>query len=126
MRRKKPSDDAEVCPLLQFPASYFSVHNEESGLVASTHALKLSKVDVEHARPSSLDLSSSGVSLFREEHIFLFHLGHDIRMSFDLFVPNVSAVDCFNYSKQVRRRTLKGDHCVSRLHSGNSPSSLHS
>lgn len=90
------------------------------------HGLRLPIVDVEHARLSSLDLSSSGVSLVREEHIFLFHLGHSIRMSFDLFVPNVSAIDCFNYLEQVGRQTLKRDHCVSRLHSGNSSTSLQS
>jgi hypothetical protein len=97
-----------------------------TAIVASAHLLKLSKVDVEHARPSSLDLSSSGVSLFREEHIFLFHLGHNIGMSLDLFVANVSTVDSFNYLEQVRRQALKRNHCVSRLHSGNSSTGLHS
>jgi hypothetical protein len=54
-----------------------------------TYRLRLPIVDVEHARLASLDLSSRGISLFREEHIFPFHLGHNIGMSVDLFVANV-------------------------------------
>jgi hypothetical protein len=84
-----------------------------------TYRLRFPIVDVEHARLSSLDLSSRGVSLFREEHIFLFHLGHNIGMSFDLFVANVSAVDCFNYLEQVRWQTSEVDYCISWLHSAN-------
>ena len=73
-----------------------------TAIVAATHVLKLSKVDVKHARPSSHDLSSSGVSLFREEHIFLFHLSHNIGMPYHLFVANFLIANNFNYLEQVR------------------------
>jgi hypothetical protein len=76
-------------------------------------------VDVERARFSSQDLVSRGVSLFREEHIFLFHLGHNIGMPLNLFVINILAVDSFTHLDQVRRKALEGDYCVPWLHSSN-------
>jgi hypothetical protein len=59
--------------------------------------LRLPIVDIESARLPTLNLSSRSLCLFREEHVSLFQLRHNIGIPFDLRVTNVCAVDRFNY-----------------------------
>jgi hypothetical protein len=51
--------------------------------------LRFPKVNVEHAGSPSHNLFPRYVSLLREEHIFLFYLGHNIGMSLNLFMMDV-------------------------------------
>jgi hypothetical protein len=88
------------------------------GMHGSTMS-RLTKIDVEHAGLTSHDLSSGEIRLFREKHIFLLHLGHNIGMSLDLFVVKTFATDYFTHLNESGRGALKTDNRIPWLHLAN-------
>ena len=64
--------------------------------------LRLTKVDIEHAGMTSLDLFHCNVCLVREEYIFRFHFSHNIAVPLDHLMTNVFAVDHLIHLDRVR------------------------
>lgn len=60
------------------------------------------------------DALSGGVRLFGVEHVFQFHLGHDIGMSLDRLMRNTLAFDHFTHLDKPWREAMKIDNCIAR------------